>query len=253
MVDNDWYDTLGDGWHDAHGPMALLQQMNPTRAAYFLAAIQAASRGAAQPGSDSRGRGPRVLDVGCGGGYLAESLARAGCAVSAVDRSAGSIAAARRHAEAAGLPIAYHAADARRLPFPDASFDAVISSDFLEHVAGDLDAVVAEQARVLRAGGVLGFETVNRTWRSRLVLIWLAQDILRIVPRHLHAYALFIRPAELARCLERHGVVLVETRGMVPARSPIAFLAGYLARHESGGFRLGRSRAISYIGYGITR
>lgn len=224
--------------------MALLQQMNPTRAAYFQTAIQAAHPDVG---------GPRVLDAGCGGGYLAESLARAGCAVSGVDRSASTIAAAQRHAAAAGLSITYHAADAHRLPFPDGAFDAVVSSDFLEHVSDHLDEIIAEQVRVLRRGGVLGFETVNRTWLARLALIWLAQDLLRVVPRHLHAYALFIRPAELARCLERHGVSVIETRGMVPARHPIAFLAGYLAHHESGGFRLGRSRAISYIGYGLKR
>ena len=248
MIDNEFYDTLGDAWHAARGPMALLQQMNPTRAAYFQAAIQATMQ---VPHPDLHG--VRVLDVGCGGGYLAESLARAGCAVSGVDRSASTIATAQRHADAGGRSITYRTADALALPFPDAAFDAVVSSDFLEHVSDHLDAIIAEQVRVLRRGGVLGFETVNRTWRARLVLIWLAQDLLRVVPRHLHAYALFIRPAELARCLERHGVAVTETRGMVPARHPIAFLAGYLARRASGGFRLGRSQAISYIGYGIKR
>lgn len=244
MIDNDFYDTLGDAWHAARGPMALLQQMNPVRAAYFQATIQTVHPDL---------RGVRVLDVGCGGGFLAESLAHAGCIVSGVDRSASTIATAQRHAAAAGLAITYRAADARALPFPDGAFDVVVSSDFLEHVSDNLDAIIAEQARVLRRGGVLGFETVNRTWRARLVLIWLAQDLLRVVPRHLHTYALFIRPAELADCLDQHGVSVVETRGMVPARHPIVFLASYLARRESGGFRLGRSCAISYTGYGLKR
>jgi 2-polyprenyl-6-hydroxyphenyl methylase / 3-demethylubiquinone-9 3-methyltransferase len=249
-IDNEWYDQLGDEWWAPRGRMALLSQMNPTRAAYFidrcaLRLLDASSAPAA------RLTGLRVLDVGCGGGYLAEALARAGAEVSAVDRSAPTIEAARRHAHAAGLSIDYRVADATALPLPDASCDAVLSSDFLEHVADRLDAVLAEQVRVLRPGGLLGFETVNRTWQSRLVLIWLGQRVLRLAPPHLHDARWFIRPAELTALLARHGVRIEEMRGLVPARSPVRFLAGYFLRRKSGGFRLGDDLAISYLGYGL--
>jgi 2-polyprenyl-6-hydroxyphenyl methylase/3-demethylubiquinone-9 3-methyltransferase len=248
-IDNRWYDTLGDEWWNPRGRMGLLQQINPARAAYLRAVCaRALGRGAADGGDV---RGLRVLDVGCGGGYLAEVFARAGANVSGVDLSATSIAAARRHAARGGLTIDYQVAPAQALPFPDASFDAVLCTDMLEHVSDQLDAVIAEQARVLRLGGVLGFETVNRTWRARLVLIWLGERLLRVAPPHLHDARLFIRPSELAACLARHGVRVVETHGMVPARHPLRFLAGWLARGESGGFRLGADHSISYIGYGV--
>jgi 2-polyprenyl-6-hydroxyphenyl methylase/3-demethylubiquinone-9 3-methyltransferase len=249
-VDNEWYDTLGDEWWAPQGPIALLNQMNPTRAAFFIdrcaAHLQPATAEPAAPLA-----GVRVLDVGCGGGHLAERLAHAGALVSGVDRSAPTIEAARRHAQASGLAIDYRAADAAALPYPDASFDAVVSSDFLEHVADRLEAVLAEQARVLRPGGLLGFETVNRTWQSRFVLIWLGQRLLRLAPPHLHDARWFIRPGELVPLLARCGVRVEELRGMVPARNPVLFLAGYFLRRQSGGFRLGDDLRISYLGYGI--
>lgn len=253
-IDNRWYDDLGDEWWAPHGRVALLRQMNDARAAYFrLVCARALGRTPTDVGDPSDLHGLGVLDVGCGGGHLAEALAQAGAEVTGVDRSASSVAAARRHAAASGLAITYHACDALALPFADAAFDAVLSSDFLEHVSDRLDAIIAEQARVLRPGGVLGFETVNRTWRARVVLIWLGQRVLRIVPPRTHASRLFVRPEEVATCLARHGVRVVETRGLVPARGPLGFLHGYLTRRESGGFRLGDDRAISYIGYGTKK
>lgn len=248
-IDNRWYDTLGDEWWDPRGRMALLQQINPTRATYLRASCARALGRGGTDGGDVRGL--RVLDVGCGGGYLAEAFARAGARVSGVDLSATSIAAARRHAAHAQLSIEYQVAAAQALPFADATFDAVLCTDMLEHVADQLETIIAEEARVLRPGGVLGFETVNRTWQARVVLIWLGERLLRLAPPHLHDARLFIRPAELIDCLARHGVRTIETRGMVPARHPLAFLAGWLARGQSGGFRLGDDRSISYIGYGV--
>jgi 2-polyprenyl-6-hydroxyphenyl methylase / 3-demethylubiquinone-9 3-methyltransferase len=254
-IDNRWYDALGDEWWAPGGRMALLQQLNPARAAYFRAACaRALGRDAANTGNGDDGgdlRGVRLLDVGCGGGYLAEALAGAGAVVTGVDLSATTIAAARRHAAARGLAIDYRVADATALPFADGAFDVVLSSDFLEHVSDRLDAVIAEQARVLRDGGVLGFETVNRTLRARVVLVWLGQGVLRLAPPRLHDPRLFVRPQELEACLARHGVRVVETHGLMPARRPVRFLLGYLLRRESGGFRLGRDRSISYIGYGV--
>jgi 2-polyprenyl-6-hydroxyphenyl methylase/3-demethylubiquinone-9 3-methyltransferase len=248
-IDNRWYDELGDEWWSPNGRMALLQQLNPARATYFRAACARALGRPADDGGDVRGL--RVLDVGCGGGFLAEALARAGAEVSGVDLSAGTIETAQCHARRQGLAVDYRVADAADLPFPDGAFDAVLSSDFLEHVSDHLDAVVAEQARVLRPEGVMGFETVNRTWRARLVLVWLGERILRVAPRHLHDPRMFVRPSELAACLSRHGLRVVELAGLSPARNPALFLAGYLVRRESGGFRLSRDPSISYIGYAI--
>ncbi|MCH8270862.1 MAG: methyltransferase domain-containing protein [Planctomycetes bacterium] len=98
--------------------------------------------------------GQRLLEIGCGGGLMAEEYARRGASLAAVDRSAASIAIAARHARASGLKIAYAPSVGERLPFTSGSFDAVVSADTLEHV-DDVDLVVSESARVLRPGGVL--------------------------------------------------------------------------------------------------
>ncbi|HEV7127249.1 MAG TPA: bifunctional 2-polyprenyl-6-hydroxyphenol methylase/3-demethylubiquinol 3-O-methyltransferase UbiG [Ktedonobacterales bacterium] len=245
-VDNELYETLGDDWWAPRGPVALLQQINPARAAYFH---QARARLIGDD-RDLLAQPVQVLDVGCGGGFLAEALARMGYAVSGIDRSPGSIAAARRHASASGLRIDYRVADAASLPFADATFDLVVSSDFLEHVSDRLNAVLGEQARVLRRGGVLGFDTINRTWQSRVVLIWLAQHLLRVAPPRLHAYDLFVPIPQLLLCLARHDVRVHEIQGLVPRLHPVLFLTSYLIRHQSGGFRIGNDHSIAYIGAG---
>jgi 2-polyprenyl-6-hydroxyphenyl methylase / 3-demethylubiquinone-9 3-methyltransferase len=245
-IDNTLYDRLGDAWWAPRGPMAGLQQLNPVRAAYFESVCASTLRP-----HGPRLAGLRILDVGCGGGFLAEALARAGADVSAVDRSVPTIEAARRHAASAKLAIDYRSTDALALPYTEGEFDAVVSSDFLEHVSDQLEPVLAEQTRVLRPGGLLGFETINRTLLARVVLIWLAQDLLRVVPRHLHDARLFVSPDTLAGTLGRLGLRVIDLQGIVPARGPLAFLWGYLTRRESGGFRLGRRTAVSYIGYAL--
>src|SRR5215469_276946 len=111
-IDNTLYDRLGETWWEPRGPMAGLQQLNPVRAAYFESACAAALRPHG-PGL----AGLRILDVGCGGGFLAEALASAGADVSAVDRSLPSIEIARRHAASAKLAIDYQPADALVLPY----------------------------------------------------------------------------------------------------------------------------------------
>ena len=97
-------------------------------------------------------RRPVVLDLGCGGGLVAEALAQRGCAVLGVDASLPSLRTARRHARAGGARVAYVSGDAARLPLGDGAVDAVVAADVLEHV-DDLAAVLREVARVLRPGG----------------------------------------------------------------------------------------------------
>jgi 2-polyprenyl-6-hydroxyphenyl methylase/3-demethylubiquinone-9 3-methyltransferase len=112
--------------------------------------------------------GLRALDIGCGGGFLAEDFARLGCRVVGVDPSEISIETARRHAAGAGLDVTYLVGAGEQLPVADSSFDIAYCCDVLEHVS-DFDTVIAETARALKPRGVYFFDTVNRTVVSRVV------------------------------------------------------------------------------------
>ncbi len=192
--------------------------------------------------------GRRVLDVGCGGGLVAEALARRGAEVTGVDLSEGALAVARDHAAASGLRIRYDAGRAEALPYADGAFDAVICADCLEHVE-DLEAVVAEVARVLAPGGTFCFDTFNRTFLSRVLVTWLVERRLRREYRSLgvstpgaavHEWRKFVKPAELTAMMTRHGLVPGELAGI------------RLARLRKDGFELavGGGTKVGYLGCG---
>ena len=156
-LDNALYDRLADSWWDESGLLHSLTALNPARFGYMRRVLVEELR--ISP------LGLRVLDIGCGGGLLAEEFARLGCVVTGVDPSAESLAAAREHAMSQGLAIRYQCARGEALPFADASFDAAFCCDVLEHV-DDLSRVIAETARVLRPRGIYLFDTINRTFLS---------------------------------------------------------------------------------------
>ena len=208
-IDNAVYDRLSNTWWDETGFLHALTALNPPRFGYMRRVL-----------FHDQGRDPRglpILDVGCGGGLLAEEFARLGCAVTGVDPSSKSLEAARGHAKEAGLAITYRGGVAESLPFPDASLDAVYCCDVLEHVR-DLDRVVAEAARVLKPGGVYLFDTINRTWKSKLVLIFLFQEWswTRCMPKDIHDFDLFVPPERLRGLLIRHGLAPSAFTGMEP-------------------------------------
>ena len=156
-----------------------------------------------------------VLDLGCAGGFMAEALHRRGARVTGIDPAAQAIAAARAHAAQAGFDIRYEVGKGEALPHADASFDAVVCVDVLEHVQ-DLSRVLAETARVLRPGGLFLFDTINRNWLARLATITIAEDILRLLPKGTHDPAMFIKPRELRAGLERAGLVPGRFTGLGP-------------------------------------
>jgi 2-polyprenyl-6-hydroxyphenyl methylase/3-demethylubiquinone-9 3-methyltransferase len=204
-----------------------------------------------------------VLDVGCGGGLFAEEVARLGCQVTGVDLSPRSIEMAKRHAEQMGLPITYHAASGEQLPFQDNGFDMVFCCDVLEHV-NDPNQVIAESARVLKSGGIYLYDTINRTWLSKFLMITLMQKWLRVIPSDLHDWKKFITPAALQRILKHHGLQPCDMIGLIPSMNPIANVKrmldirkvkrGMMSYAELGRgmlFRPSRFRLMNYMGYAI--
>ena len=252
-VDNGVYDRLGESWWDETSPLSLLHgSVTPGRFAYFRAVL-ARRLGA-------RVAGLRVLDIGCGGGFLAEEFAALGCRVTGIDPSPVSVGAARAHAAGRGLRIDYRAGAGEDLPVPDAAFDVACCCDVLEHVT-DVDRVISETARVLEPGGLYLFDTINRTRTSKLLAIKAVQQwrLTRLTDVAFHDWDMFIKPAELAAILERHGLAPGETTGLGARATPLAVLRSLVSA------RLGRitygelsrrldvgqvnSTAISYIGF----
>lgn len=156
-----------------------------------------------------------VLDLGCGGGFMSEELTLRGARVTGVDPSSAAIEAAREHARGEALDIDYKVGVGEAIPAPACAFDIVVCVDVFEHV-DDLRGVAHEIARVLRPGGVLLFDTINRTALARLVMITVGENILRLLPRGTHDYRRFIRPEELRSVLAEAGLSMGLVVGLGP-------------------------------------
>ena len=253
-ADNTVYDWPGDIWWSDEGPLSAIRTaLNPGRLEYF---------GRVLADLGMRPLGKTVLDIGCGGGLLAEELARLGCRVTGVDPSAHALAVAREHAASEGLAIEYLCGSGEALPIPDASFDIACCCDVLEHVR-DLERVISETGRALRPGGLYLYETINRTSISHLVLIKLFQEWrwTRLMPPHLHDRDQFIKPTELIEMMERHGLRNLGYAGLMPRASPLTLTLlllqlkrGQLTRLELGRravLKLTRDSSVLYIGHAI--
>jgi 2-polyprenyl-6-hydroxyphenyl methylase / 3-demethylubiquinone-9 3-methyltransferase len=196
----------GDWW-DPDGSEAMLHKLNPVRLAYVRDMIDQHWQ------VDEHGfqplEGRTALDVGCGAGLLAEPLARLGAEVTAIDAAAELIDAAKKHAAGQGLAIDYRHAAVEDI---GGSFDLVTSMEVIEHVA-DPAAFLKSLAERLAPGGLLILSTPNRTARSRLLMITIAEGIGRI-PKGTHDHGKFITPDEMKAMLAAAGLAVIDCEGI---------------------------------------
>jgi 2-polyprenyl-6-hydroxyphenyl methylase/3-demethylubiquinone-9 3-methyltransferase len=194
------FEELAHRWWDPHSEFKPLHDINPLRLEFI------AERAALD--------GKQVLDVGCGGGILAESLAEKGARVTGIDMGATPLRVARLHLKESGLQVDYRQCTAEALAAESpARYDVVTCMEMLEHVP-DPASVIEACGKLVKPGGHVFFSTINRNPKSWLFAIAGAEYILNLLPRGTHNYASFIRPSELERWVRGAGLSAREFTGM---------------------------------------
>lgn len=189
-------------WDDSVKWLRTLRSMVPARLRYFDKHIKD------WPGA-------KTLDLGCGGGFMAEALAKRGAVVTGIDPAVAAINAAQNHARIESLEVSYLTGVGEDLPFEDDHFDVVVCVDVLEHVS-NLDATLDEVARTLRPGGIFVFDTLNRNGLAKFAAITVAERLTGLLPKGTHDPSLFIKPGEIKHALLQRGLCDVEFQGFGP-------------------------------------
>jgi len=194
------FGELAHRWWDPHGEFRPLHEINPLRLGWI--------EGLAPLG------GKDVLDVGCGGGILAEAMARSGARVTGIDLSDKPLKVAELHLFESGLAVQYQKISAEEKARTHSNqFDVVTCMELLEHVP-DPASMVAACARLARPGGRVFFSTINRNPKSYLFAVIGAEYVLKLLPKGTHDYLRFIKPSELAHWSREAGLRLVEFKGL---------------------------------------
>ena len=194
------FEALASRWWDRNSEFKPLHEINPLRTNWIDERVGLA--------------GKKVLDVGCGGGILAEAMAQRGAQVTGIDMGEAPLAVARLHQLESGVSVEYQQSTAEEFAEQHAgTFDVVTCLEMLEHVP-DPGSVIRACTRLLKPGGQVFFSTINRNPKSFLFAIVGAEYVLRMLPRGTHEFAKFIRPAELGGWIRDAGLDLQDITGL---------------------------------------
>jgi 2-polyprenyl-6-hydroxyphenyl methylase/3-demethylubiquinone-9 3-methyltransferase len=206
------FSRMSAEWWDPTGPFRPLHRLNPVRLTYVR------DRAAVHFGLDDRSVAPfaglTALDIGCGGGLVAEPLARMGATVTAVDADAVAIEAARLHAAGREVAVDYQVGSSDELAAVGRRFDLVLALEIVEHVA-DRDEFLSTLGALVAPGGLLILSTLNRTLKSLVLGVGMAEHVLRWVEPGTHDWRKFVKPSELARGLRGIGFGVADLTGLV--------------------------------------
>ena len=245
-IDN--FSAMSSQWWDTEGPMAPLHDFTPVRIDYILDSIHriGTSKQPQNPARQNPARqnldGVRILDIGCGGGLLAEPMARLGGTVTGIDATPQAIDAARAHAAQSGLDIDYRCVTAEALAETGAVFDVIYASEVIEHVT-DRRLFAASIATMLAPGGTVVITTINRTLASLALAKVALEYIFRLVPAGTHDPARFVKPSELRAEFAASGIVLDDMTGFAPRPA---------RRIGANGFFRTASLAVNYAASGTS-
>ncbi|MCK4739558.1 MAG: bifunctional 2-polyprenyl-6-hydroxyphenol methylase/3-demethylubiquinol 3-O-methyltransferase UbiG [Deltaproteobacteria bacterium] len=221
------FDDFKDDWWNPKGRLRSLHWITPVRFEYFKKIV-----------GDLKGK--KVADIGCGGGLLSERFAGDGATVTAIDLSVSAIEAAKKHAKEEGLEIDYRVSSVEELiKGARKEFDMVLCSEVLEHV-DDLEVFIKSLSLLLKDGGTLFFSTINKTLKAKFLTIFMAENILGLLPEGTHNSEKFIRPSRLVKLLEKNNVIVEEIKGM--KMNPLTFK-----------FKISKDTSVNYIGYAIKK
>lgn len=222
------FQAMAAEWWDTEGKFKPLHMLNPTRLDYITAQI------AAEFGRDLKAplpfAGLRILDIGCGGGLLAEPMARLGADVVGADAAERNIPVARLHAEQSGLKIDYRHTTAEAMAADGEQFDAVLNMEVVEHVADPLAYLTACQ-QLMKPNGLMICSTLNRNPKSYVMAIIGAEYVMRWLPKGTHEWSKFITPDELYDLIRQAGLDPVDRKGFV--FNPVAWTWGLSDRDLS--------------------
>lgn len=196
------FNSIASAWWDESGEFKPLHLLNPVRVSYIQEKVGNLAENS-------------LIDIGCGGGILAEQLAKLGASVTGIDLAEDSLAVAKLHAMEQGVAnVTYKKIEAEQhaAQHPE-QYDIVTCLEMLEHVP-DPQAVVKAAIDACKPGGKLFFSTLNKTLKSYLLAIVAAEKMLKLVPNGTHDFDKFIRPADLIRWIESHGVKVKESMGV---------------------------------------
>jgi 2-polyprenyl-6-hydroxyphenyl methylase/3-demethylubiquinone-9 3-methyltransferase len=224
-TDTEKFDQWGREWWNPAGKLFSLHRINPLRFEYFSNAAGALI-------------GKTVLAVGCGGGLLPKSF-MTDSTVTGIDLSPVAIEAAKKHAAQSNLSIDYRVGSPETLSKESQAFDMIVCAEVLEHV-DDLNAFLKETLSMLKPGGLFFFGTINKTIRARFLALFVAEDLLGMVPRGTHDYNRFVRPSVLKGILEDNGVEMKELKGM--SYDPLKLE-----------FRISNDTSVNYLSYAAKR
>ena len=207
------FSALADEWWNPKGKFKPLHKFNPVRLRYIQENV--AEHFGRDPKAAEPFAGLRFLDIGCGGGLLCEPMARLGAEVVGADASETNIEVASIHAERSGLAdrIDYRATTAEALADAGETFDVILNMEVVEHVA-DVSLYMDACCSMVRPGGLMFVATINRTVKARALAIFMAENVLRWLPKGTHQYEKLVKPEELHVALARGGLEVLDETGV---------------------------------------